>query len=153
VPVPSDVQPRIGERVRPSRKDDLGRFVEIDAAAGGASRKDVIAALLAHGEAIAFDDAGETAGFACCRRFGRGHVIGPVVARDTATAKALIAHLVGANAGSFIRIDVPAASGLSDWLGKLGLARVDTVVTMARGAPPKYSRRFHVIAAVNQALG
>jgi Acetyltransferase (GNAT) domain len=113
----------------------------------------VIAALIENGEAVVLDDAGETVGFAFYRRFGRGHVIGPVVARDTASAKALIAHWIGSNAGMFMRIDVPGESGLSNWLEELGLARVDNVVTMVRGAPLKHAAGFHVFGAVNQALG
>jgi GNAT superfamily N-acetyltransferase len=144
---------RDGERIRPLGRNDLARLVELDAAACGVAREDVIAALIENGEAVVLDDAGEMVGFAFYRRFGRGHVIGPVVARDTASAKALITHWIGSNAGMFMRIDVPGESGLSNWLEELGLARVDHVVTMARGAPLKQTGGFHVFGAVNQALG
>ena len=70
-----------------------------------------------------------------------------------ASAKALIAHWVGSNAGMFMRIDVPGESGLSNWLEELGLACVDNVVTMVRGAPLKPAAGFRVFGAVNQALG
>src|SRR5262245_38354209 len=126
---------REGERIRPLGRNELARLVELDAAACGVRREGGIAALIENGEAVVLDDAGETVGFAFYRRFGRGHVIGPVVARDTASAKALIAHWIGSNAGMFMRIDVPGESGLSNWLEELGLARVDNVVTMVRGAP------------------
>jgi GNAT superfamily N-acetyltransferase len=144
---------RGGERIRPLGRNDLARLVELDAAACGVRREGVIAALIENGEAVVLDDAGETVGFAFYRRFGRGHVIGPVVARDTASARALIAHWIGSNAGMFMRIDVPGESGLSDWLEELGLARVDNVVTMVRGEPLKQASQFHVFGAVNQALG
>jgi GNAT superfamily N-acetyltransferase len=144
---------RAGERIRPLGRNDAARLVELDAVASGSRREGVIAALIENGEAVVLDDAGETVGFAFYRRFGRGHVIGPVVARDTASAKALIAHWIGSNAGMFMRIDVPGESGLSNWLEELGLARVDNVVTMVRGVPPKQAGGFHVFGAVNQALG
>jgi GNAT superfamily N-acetyltransferase len=144
---------RDGERIRPLGRNELARLVDLDAAACGVRREGVIAALIENGEAVVLDDAGETVGFAFYRRFGRGHVIGPVVARDTASAKALIAHWIGSNAGMFMRIDVPGESGLSNWLEELGLARVDNVVTMVRGAPLKQAAGFHVFGAVNQALG
>jgi GNAT superfamily N-acetyltransferase len=144
---------RAGERIRPLGRNDLARLVELDAAACGAPRESLIAALIENGEAVVHDDAGEIVGFAFYRRFGRGHVIGPVVARDTASAKALIAHWIGSNAGMFIRIDVPGESGLSDWLDELGLARVSNVLTMARGMPLKQAGGFHVFGVVNQALG
>jgi GNAT superfamily N-acetyltransferase len=144
---------RAGERIRPLGRNELARLVALDAAACGVAREGVIAALIENGEAVVLDDAGETVGFAFYRRFGRGHVIGPVVARDTASAKALIAHWIGSNAGMFMRIDVPGESGLSEWLEALGLARVDNVVTMVRGTPLKQASGFHVFGAVNQALG
>src|SRR4030081_425511 len=115
---------RAGERIRPLGRNDLAPLVELDAAACGAPRESLIAALIANGEVVVLDDAGEMVGFALYRRFGRGHVIGPVVARDTASAKALIAHWIGSNAGMFMRIDVPGESGLSDWLDELGLGGV-----------------------------
>lgn len=144
---------RAGERIRPLGRNDAARLVELDAVASGAGREGVIAALIENGAAVVLDDAGETVGFAFYRRFGRGHAIGPVVARDTASAKALIAHWIGSNAGMFMRIDVPGESGLSDWLEELGLARVGNVVTMVRGTPLKQAGGFHVFGAVNQALG
>ena len=53
----------------------------------------------------------------------------------------------------FVRIDTPGDSGLSDWLEGLGLARVDTVVKMARNGtlkPPIANvRQFGII---NQAV-
>jgi predicted N-acetyltransferase YhbS len=142
-----------GERIRPLGRDDAARLIELDAAASGGRRERVIAALIENGEAVALDDRGETVGFAFCRRFGRGHLIGPVVARDLDSARALVAHWIGSNAGMYMRIDVPGESGLSDWLEELGLARVDNAVTMVRGVPPKQTGGFQVFGAINQALG
>jgi hypothetical protein len=102
------------------------------------------------------DDGGVARGFALLRRFGRGHVIGPVVAPDVDGAKALIAHLAGLNAGRFTRIDIDATSALAEWVENLGLARVDAPVTMQRGgnaaqaAEPGAPRLF---AIVTQAIG
>ena len=144
---------RAGERIRPLGRNELARLVELDADACGVAREGVIAALIENGEAVVLDEAGETVGFAFYRRFGRGHVIGPVVARDTASAKALISHWIGSNAGMFVRIDVPGESGLSEWLETLGLVRVDNVVTMVRGTSLKQAGGFHVFGVVNQALG
>jgi predicted N-acetyltransferase YhbS len=154
IPAPTrQVSLRMRETIRPAHGDDLQSLVEIDAAAGGVPREGVIAAVLAHGKALALTEAGSIAGFACHRRFGRGHLIGPVVARDDEAARALIAHAIDANAGRFLRIDVPVDSGLSDWLKGLGLARVDTVVGMVRGAPPQRGNNVHAFGLVNQALG
>jgi hypothetical protein len=92
-------------------------------------------------------------GFALLRRFGRGHLIGPVVAPDAESAKVLIAHLVGQNAGRFTRIDIDQASGLSEWLEEIGLPAVDAPTTMQRGqqvvTSPEGPRLF---AVATQAL-
>lgn len=142
-----------GERIRPMGRNDAGRLIALDAEAGGAGRPHVFAALIDQAEAVVLDSGGETIGFAFYRRFGRGHVIGPVVARDTAAARALIAHWIGSNAGMFMRVDVPGGSGLSDWLDGLGLVRVSPVVTMLRGAPLPPSGPYTHFAILNQALG
>lgn len=144
---------RSGERIRPMGRNDAPKLIELDAAASGIRREGVIAALIETGEAVVLDDGGETVGFAFYRRFGRGHAIGPVIARDTAAAKALVAHWIGSNAGMFMRIDVLGESGLSDWLDELGLARVSNVLTMIRGAPPPPAKGYHAFAVANQALG
>lgn len=144
---------RAGERIRPMGRSDTGPLIELDALAVGARRTALIAALMDRGDGVVLDDGGVTVGFAFCRRFGLGHVIGPVVARDTAAAKALIANWIGSNAGMFMRIDVPGQSGLSDWLEELGLMSVGPVVTMIRGAALPTQQDYHVFAVANQALG
>jgi GNAT superfamily N-acetyltransferase len=144
---------RAGERIRPMGRNDAPKLIELDAQASGVRREGVIAALIETGEAVVLDDGGETVGFAFYRRFGRGHAIGPVIARDTAAAKALVAHWIGSNAGMFMRIDIPGESGLSNWLEELGLARVSNVLTMVRGMAVAPSKGYHVFAAANQALG
>lgn len=144
---------RVGERIRPMGRNDAPRLIELDALASGARRNAVFASLIEDGEAVVLDEGGETVGFAFHRRFGLGHLIGPVIARDTVGAKALITHWIGSNAGMFMRIDVPGESGLSDWLDGLGLVRASYVITMVKGAPLKHAGDFYCFAAVNQALG
>jgi GNAT superfamily N-acetyltransferase len=144
---------RAGERIRPLQRNDLARAVQLDADASGGERAHVIGALFENGEGVVLDDARGIAGFAFTRRSGRGHTIGPVIARDAAGAKALIGHQIGGGTGTFMRIDVPGGCGLSDWLQATGLARVDEVVTMVRGAPPARADEFHGFSIVSQALG
>jgi GNAT superfamily N-acetyltransferase len=144
---------REGERIRPLGRGDAERLVELDALAGGVRRDAVLAALTGEAEAVVLDHDGTTVGFAFYRRFGRGHVIGPVIARDTAGAKALVAHWIGSNPGMFMRIDVPGESGLSEWLDELGLARVSPALTMRRGPALASDSQFHAFGLVNQALG
>jgi GNAT superfamily N-acetyltransferase len=144
--------PRAGERIRPAGRADLAVLTALDTAATGMGRGAVLAALVEVAECVVLDREGVASGFAMLRRFGRGQLIGPVVAPDAEAARLLIAHWLGQRQGEFIRVDVPAVSGLSPWLAELGLTQVDEVTRMARGTLPLPAavRRF---ALVNQALG
>lgn len=78
---------------------------------------------------------GHIAGFAALRRFGRGYVIGPVIADSADNARLLIGALMAEVGGEFVRIDSDAALGLGSWLADCGLQQVDAPVTMIRGVP------------------
>ncbi|MFB9971535.1 GNAT family N-acetyltransferase [Pseudoroseomonas cervicalis] len=125
-----------GERLRPLGRNDAALLAALDEAATGLSRGPVLEALLAVAEGVVLERDGAPCGLSLLRRFGRGHVIGPVLAPDAAAAQALIAHWLGVRGGQFLRIDLPAEAGLSDWLQGLGLVRVDGVRPMRRGAAP-----------------
>jgi ribosomal protein S18 acetylase RimI-like enzyme len=143
-----------GERLRPMGRSDAALLARMDRAATGQDRGAMLEALLAQAEGVALERDGEAVGFALLRRFGRGHVLGPVIAPDAVAAKALIAHWLGVRSGQFLRIDVPAESGLSPWLQELGLAQAGGGTVMRRGPAPLAEaggpRRY---ALVNQALG
>ena len=96
-------------------------------------RDTLIRRLLDVGDAVVLDIDGEARGFAILRRFGRGHVIGPVVAPDADYARALIAHWVNMKAGRFVRVDTDFAAGLTEWLETLGLKRAGNPAAMVRG--------------------
>ena len=122
-----------GWRLRPAGGSDVPTLKALDAQARGMPRDALIGDLLEDAEAtVVLDHDGEVRGFGLARRFGRGHLIGPVIAPDVQGAKALIAHLAGMNVGRFTRIDIDEASGLAEWLESLGLLRVDAPVTMER---------------------
>jgi GNAT superfamily N-acetyltransferase len=146
-----------GQRVRPLGQSDGVRIQALDQMATGMDRSKVLAAIRDIAEGVAIDDDGDMLGFALVRRFGHGRVIGPVVAPDTLRAKALIAHWINTYADSFIRIDVFESGGLSEWLGEIGLTRVDSVEQMQKSpdgtcwALPKGEVRLFSI--INQALG
>jgi predicted N-acetyltransferase YhbS len=144
---------RTGERIRPLGRQDGPALAALDAEAMGTDRAHVIDALIEAGEAVVLDDGGKAVGLAFCRRFGRGQLIGPVIARDTKAARALIAYWLGLNAGQFVRVDVTGESGLSSWLDELGLARMPAVVTMLRGVSPSAPADRRVFAVASHALG
>ena len=143
----------VGRRLRPVDQSDTAVLATLDEHSRGMPRTALITELLANGDAVALDQDGQARGFAILRRFGRGLALGPVVAPDADGAKALIAHLVGLNAGKFVRIDVDFDSGLTEWLETLGLLRVDAPTVMVRGPVPAPTGGVRGYALVNQALG
>lgn len=141
-----------GERIRPVGLRDSGQIATLVEGATGLHRPVLMDALLRRARGLAIDREGEILGVALFRRFGRGYVVGPVVAPDPHRAKALIAHWVGSRAGKFTRIDIAEDSGLSDWLEELGLVGVDRAVTMVRGERPQPGGPARSFAIVSQAL-
>ena len=142
-----------GVRLRPSNRRDIARLTALDAAACGMPRKALMARALDTRTTVVLDHDGEAKGFAVLRRFGRGQVIGPVVAPDVAGAQALIAYWVSQCAGKFVRIDVDFASGLTEWLETLGLQRAGNPAAMVRGPALVKSTEARQFALVSQALG
>ena len=140
-------------RLRAGTGDDLGHLAELDRQATGVLRQQVIGTLLGEARAVVLESVGQPIGFAIRRRFGRGEVIGPVVARNLTDARTLITGLIEDQVGRFIRADVPHASGLSSWLAEQGLAPVSEVVTMVRGGGINVSGSVKRFALINQAMG
>lgn len=146
----TELQP--GERVRPKGKAD-GALGEIYGQASGMDRQALFDALAADSRTVVLSRDQHPVGFAMLRRFGRGWSIAPVVAPDGAGAKALILHWLAVKQGRFCRIDITAESGLGDWLEELGLPRVGSVRTMARGPAPVPAPFPAVFGLAAQALG
>jgi len=143
---------RAGERVRPTggADDMLG---DLYSRATGMDRNALFERLAEEGSTVVLTREHVPTGFAQFRRFGRGWLVGPVVAPDSRGAKTLILHWLSTGAGSFCRLDVTAASGLSSWLEDVGLPCVGRVKTMVRGTPPATATDIAVQALAAQALG
>lgn len=142
-----------GECIRPVAVSDLQELAVLARCALGMPRDELIAQLLNVAKGVLIEKDGKALGFSMIRRFGHGHVIGPVVAPDTERAKALIAHWAEAYAGSFVRVDVTGESGLSPWVETLGLALVKSSVRMARGQAPVSDGTVSQYAILSQAIG
>lgn len=125
---------------------DHAALCALDDAVFGADRSALIERLLATGDAWVIDGAARPAGFAILRPFGRGMMIGPVVAPGEDEAIALVAAAARAAPPGVLRIDIAAhADRLGDWLTAAGLPAIDTVTTMLLGdwpALPQAPRRF-----------
>ncbi len=133
---------------------DLPAFVALDREATGMDRAAMFAEIAAVGEFAVLRDGGRVRGFSVIRPFGRGEVIGPVVAATRADAEALVAHFVAKRTGAYVRVDTTEASGLSPWLAEIGLPKVGGGVAMRRGgALPSVAKSVTTHALASQALG
>lgn len=139
--------------VRAMTPADLPAIRALDSDAAGMDRTPLLDALLAVADVVIAERDGRVAGYGCVRTWGRGVVIGPIVAPDAAAARTLIAALAQRHVGAFVRIDVPVSTGLPDWLESIGLPRVDDAISMVRGTPPAPGRDATLFALSNQSLG
>lgn len=140
--------------VRPATPADEHGIARLDAKAYGADRARVIAALMEQATGTVVERGGAIVGFALCRPFGRGHVIGPIVAEDDATAIALVRPHVQAHEGTFLRVDTAQEQGeFGAFLEACGLTIFDTVTTMIRGKNHGPQGKARIFGLVTQALG
>jgi GNAT superfamily N-acetyltransferase len=140
-------------QIRTADASDLPLILKLDRDALGMPRTELLEGLLAAGQLLVLSDRGAANAYAACRAFGRGHVIGPVVATRVEDARALIEAAMSQLPCSFIRVDTDATSGLGPWLEARGLKRVDTAISMVRGALPSPSGHGRVFALCSQSLG
>ncbi|RUX25819.1 N-acetyltransferase [Mesorhizobium sp. M7A.F.Ca.US.011.01.1.1] len=118
-------------RLSPS---DIPAAIALDAAAFGVRRAALIERLFAHSAGYGLFKGDTLNAFALCRPFGRGHVVGPVVAETDADAVAIVRPHVADRSGSFLRIDTHMDNGeFAAFLSHIGLPVYDTVLTMSLG--------------------
>jgi len=137
---------------RPIKMDDMSTLIGLSRLATGMERGEILKQLTSTAEGVVLERGGEVGGFSFIRRFGRGYIIGPVVAKDNECAKTLISYWSRAYADSFVRVDVTANSNLGDSLADMGLSKVDSVVAMARNGRPPCGESVKQFAIVSQAL-
>nr|WP_246514018.1 GNAT family N-acetyltransferase [Neoroseomonas soli] len=129
LPAPLPVAPG----VRPLAPGDWPALLALDAAAFGAPREALLrdfASRLPRATFVATDGSG----FVLARDGARGPQIGPVVARDDATARALIAAARAALPGAPVLDLVDARGGLATWLAAHGGAPQRPFTRMALGS-------------------
>lgn len=114
--------------------DDLAAVTALDAAAFGVVRSGVIEKLMAHSRSYGLFHDGVLKAFALCRRFGRGHVVGPIVASNDEEAVAVVSPHIRDHEGRFLRLDTHYETGdFALFVQRSGLTVYDTVLTMSRG--------------------
>lgn len=163
-------------RLRPATGADVARIAELDTAAFGVDRRAILTAVLEASHAEVLERDGRVEGFVLDRPFGRGRLIGPMVAASDEDAVALAADRIAAHIGEFVRIDVPLDAGraiaaqtpdafgrafstvgirsaLSEHVVDRGLDRQDrnTIMRMGRDRPPRDGWITYALAA--QAIG
>ena len=139
--------------LRPVVPADLATLVLLDRAACGMDRSRLFAAVMQVSGGVVLDQNGRAMGFALARPFGRGELIGPVIAPDTRHAKAMVAQLLANRTGQFVRLDVPTNNSLGPWLTGLGLSEVDFPVRMVRSADLATPTPAGVFALAIQSFG
>lgn len=122
--------------VEPIPLADLPDLVALDAAAFGAERPRLMARIAGLSDITGIRRGGRWVGYAMRRPFGRGHVVGPVVADSDQDAVLLAAPLLAGLEGKFARVDTRQPEGaFRSFLQASGLRLFDTVRTLTRGAP------------------
>lgn len=113
---------------------DLPAAIALDAAGFGVRRAALIEKLFTYSVGYGLFKGDKLSAFALCRPFGRGHVVGPVVAESDAEAVAVVRSHVTDHSGSFLRIDTHMDNGeYAAFLSHNGMPVFDTVLTMSMG--------------------
>ncbi|MER0446971.1 GNAT family N-acetyltransferase [Streptomyces sp. Edi4] len=141
---PSGPAPTVA--TRPATADDLPAILRLDAEVFGEDRTHMIARLPAFSDQLRVaEDASGLTGFAAAWPNMHTHVVGPLIARDTETAKALVASLA-AGTDRPLRTDVDVRhEELLSWLKASGLEPVGFNAVMTYGVPElpgDWTRRF-----------
>ncbi|WP_183704917.1 GNAT family N-acetyltransferase [Rhizobium sp. BK049] len=132
---------------------DLPEIAALDNVAFGADRSKLISYIKDIGRFAVIRRDGHVVGFSATRSFGRGEVIGPVVAKNAEDARKLILFQIAARNDKFLRIDTPKDLGLSQWLAECGLVHVGGATAMQRGGETNPSPHVTTFALANQAFG
>ncbi|MEW1615202.1 MULTISPECIES: GNAT family N-acetyltransferase [unclassified Streptomyces] len=121
---------------RPAAADDLRAMVQLDLPVFGVDRTHIIARLPSFSDRLQVaEENGELTGYAGLWPSDDDHVVGPLIARDTATAKALVTALA-ATTDRPLRIDVDARhEELLSWLVERGLEPGSGTAVMTYGVP------------------
>jgi predicted N-acetyltransferase YhbS len=138
-------------RIRLAGPDDWAAILNLDTAAFGAARQGVMDHLLAVGRTFVLVNDGQVAGYAIERAFGRGSVVGPVVAASEPDAIALFD---AAARPGFVRVDRPSdAVQLGRHLTACGLTLDSESPAMLRGHWPPAAGPQRILALAGHALG
>lgn len=114
--------------------EELHAIASLDCQAFGTNRTSLLALITEKATIYGLRRNGQLVGYSCCREFGRGKVIGPVVAASDQDAINLTAVHFQHLKGEFARVDTREKDGaFADFLAQCRLGVFDTVTTMSKG--------------------
>lgn len=123
------------ELVRPLQKHELTSLIEHDFQSHGLYRPMLWQNLINSADIRVLEKSGIIRGYMAIRQFGRGYVIGPLLADDECSAQKLFCYGARLLAGKFVRVDTYSNTDFADWLVQQGLPCVDAPIMMIRGEP------------------
>lgn len=134
VVAPIPVVPVLDGELKPLSAEGLEQITALDERALGINRHGLLALLAEEASICTLERRGEIVGYSMNREFGRGRVIGPIVARNDFDAIHLTAVHLTDLVGRFARVDTREQTGpFADFLQQSGLGMNDTVTTMSKG--------------------
>jgi ribosomal protein S18 acetylase RimI-like enzyme len=134
VPLTLVALPALEGELRGVSSDRAGEIAALDTHAFGINRERLLALLSENASICTLARSGEVVGYSMCREFGRGHVIGPIVAQNDQDAVHLTTVHLKRLAGKFARVDTREKEGIfADFLQQSGLSIAETVTTMSKG--------------------
>ncbi|MBB3945484.1 GNAT superfamily N-acetyltransferase [Rhizobium skierniewicense] len=123
-----------GATLRPMTSGDVDTILALDEKAFGAGRNTLFNSLLPVSKGVVLVRGQRVEAFSLCRRFGRGALIGPVVAFNAGDAIAVTHPHVVEHEGQFLRLDTREESGaFAQYVASSGMSVFDTVTTMSLG--------------------
>jgi predicted N-acetyltransferase YhbS len=122
--------------VRQLQPSDVADILALDRRATGIDRAQLLTSLVARSQGTVLSRDGRLEAYALQRRFGRGMLVGPVVAGSGENAAAVVQPLMAALRGAAVRLDTGESDGeFPRYLSRCGLPVVDTVTRMSLRRP------------------
>lgn len=122
------------EELRSLASDKVAEITTVDRTAFGMDRGRQLGLLAEEASIATLIRCGKLVGYSMCREFGRGSVIGPIVAESDHDAVQLTAAHLKNLRGRFARVDTREKEGVfAEFLQQSGLCVEETVTTMSKG--------------------
>lgn len=143
-----------GVELTPVTADDGPAIAQMDAEAFGADRGALLNALMGVSTGLIATRNGRPCGFALLRRFGKGYLIGPLVADSEEMAMQVAAPLIARTQGHFLRLDTPCqGQALTGFVSAAGMVQFDTVTEMRVGPHRRASEGMVTYGLAAHSLG